>query len=265
MAPAPWRVHVVPFRALDRTAVISDIHGNVPALEAVLTDIERRGIRTVYCLGDLVGKGPQSALAVDICRGVCEGVVRGNWDDVAARPQTPPSPTLQWHREQLGEARLRYLEALPNSIDLLMSGKRVRLFHASPEGVYTRVYLDVPYERQLEMFTNTPFTGNCLDEPDVVGYGDIHVAGMVSLYRHRKTLFNVGSVGNPLDEPLATYAILEGVVGGTEKAPFSVQLVRLPYEVEDAIAVAVEMNMPELKPYAKELRTAVYRMDQGSR
>ncbi len=225
----------------------------------MLTDIKERGIERVYCLGDLVGKGPESALAVDLCREACEVIVRGNWDDVAARPQTPPSPTLRWHQEKLGEARLRYLGKLPNSVDLLMSGKRVRLFHASHESVWTRIYADVPYERRLEMFTNTPFTGEGLGEPDVIGYGDIHVAFTASLYHHRKTLFNAGSVGNPLDEPLATYAILEGVVGSARAAPFSVGLVRLPYNVEHAIAVAADMGMPELEPYAQELRTAVYR------
>ena len=65
---------------MEKIAIISDIHGNLPALEAVLLDIERRGIKRIICLGDLVGKGPDSAAVVDRIKEVCESVVQGNWD-----------------------------------------------------------------------------------------------------------------------------------------------------------------------------------------
>jgi protein phosphatase len=66
---------------LDKIAVISDVHGNMPALETVLADIKQRGIDQIYNLGDVVGKGPYSDQAIDRCREVCQVVVRGNWDD----------------------------------------------------------------------------------------------------------------------------------------------------------------------------------------
>jgi protein phosphatase len=242
---------------VDRIAVISDIHGNMPALETVLADTERRGVGAVYCLGDLVGKGPEGAVAVDRCREACEVIVRGNWDDGVATSDVPASAMRRWHQGQLGAARLRYLAALPNSFDFTMSGRRVRLFHASPESVYKRVHEDASPEEQRAMFVNTPFTGYGAGEPDVVGYGDIHVSYVMTL--GRKTLFNAGSVGNPLDEPQAAYALLEGVLGSCEPAPFALHIVRLPYDIERAIAIAAAMGMPQLEPYAKELRTALYR------
>lgn len=55
---------------MDRIALISDIHGNIPALEATLDDIRRRGIVRIFCLGDLGGKGPHGEKVVDICREV---------------------------------------------------------------------------------------------------------------------------------------------------------------------------------------------------
>ena len=64
---------------LDRIAVISDVHGNVTALEAVLADIEARGITRVLNLGDVVGKGPRGAEAIKRTRDTCEVTVRGNW------------------------------------------------------------------------------------------------------------------------------------------------------------------------------------------
>lgn len=242
---------------MDRIAVISDIHGNIPALEAVLSDAKRRGADAMYCLGDLIGKGPEGALAVDTCREACEVVVRGNWDDGVATIQTPDTEVGRWHQDQLGRARLRYLGALPNSFEFTMSGRHVRLFHASPESVYKRVYENAPFEEQRAMFANTPFTGYGVEEPDVVGYGDIHVPYVTKL--GRRTLFNAGSVGNPLDEPQAAYVLLEGEMNSPHASAFALRVVKVPYDIERAVAVAARMGMPELEPYAMELRTAVYR------
>ncbi len=139
---------------MDRIALISDIHGNMPALEAVLADIDKRGIRRIICLGDLVGKGPDSVRAVDVCAERCEAVIRGNWDDGIARKDSV-SPLFLWNQHRLGSERLAYLAALPNSIDLVMSGRQVRLLHASPQGVYHRIYQTDPIQTLESMFENT--------------------------------------------------------------------------------------------------------------
>lgn len=241
---------------MDKIAVISDIHGNLPALEAVLDDIAQRGIDLIYNLGDLVGKGARSDLAVDRSREVCQVILRGNWDDAIVKQD---DGSLPWYRAQLGAARLAYLDSLPNVFDFWLSGKRVRLFHASQVSVYTRVRSTDSDEIHRAMFENTPFTGLDGPEPEIVGYGDIHVAYMRSLYRDGKILFNVGSVGNPLDLPLASYAILSGTLGGQTDAPFSIDFVRLPYDIEGEIAEARRLNVPQVEAYAVELRTAVYR------
>src|SRR5215212_4603685 len=158
---------------MDQIAVISDIHGNMPALVATLQDIKRRKISKIFCLGDLVGKGPHSELAVDICRAECAATVKGNWDDfIVAQTE---NPTLLWHQHRLGRARLDYLKSLPGTLEFFMSGKRVRLFHASQQGVHYRVHMNDSIEKQAEMFANTEFTGDAF-EPNVVGYGDIHSA-----------------------------------------------------------------------------------------
>lgn len=239
---------------MDQIALISDIHGNLPALEATLADIRRRKIDLIFCLGDLVGKGPHSDKVVDICRQLCARTVKGNWDDFIVAETD--KPTLAWHRRRLGQARLDYLKTLPVTIDFTMSGKRVRLFHASHLGVYHRVRMNDPLDAHLAMFINTDFTGYGV-EPDVVGYGDIHAAYLKS-FQHR-ILFNVGSVGNPLDLTQAAYAIVEGTYDSHTPSPFSVQLIRVPYDIELAIEQAAAEQMPELELYANELRTARYR------
>lgn len=239
---------------MERIAIISDLHGNVPALKAVLSDIDQRQIRRVVCLGDLVGKGPHSAKAVDLCREVCETMVMGNWDSFICRESE--NPMALWHREQLGPERLAYLAQLPTTLEFALSGKRVRLFHASQVGIFHRVHMYDARENHAAMFDNTPFTGDAM-QPDVIGYGDIHSAYQLSL--HRGLLFNVGSVGNPLDIPQSAYAIVEGVEGSTDPTPFSVALVRVPYDIERAVADAEAAQMPDLQPYVNELRTAIYR------
>jgi len=76
---------------------------------------------------------------------------------------------------------------------------------------------------------------------------------------HQQMLFNVGSVGNPLDMTQASYAIIEGTYNSQRADTFAVHLIRVPYDIERAIQQAAEECMPELEPYANELRTAQYR------
>ena len=64
-----------------RIAVISDIHGNLSALEAVMEDIGKRKADMIVCLGDLIGKGPSTKEVIDICRNECDVIVKGNWED----------------------------------------------------------------------------------------------------------------------------------------------------------------------------------------
>ncbi|PEA82221.1 metallophosphoesterase family protein [Bacillus pseudomycoides] len=242
---------------MDKIAVISDIHGNIPALEAVLEDIKLRGIERIMCLGDLVGKGPHSSEAIEVIRKECEHVVMGNWDDFITRPSE--FETLQWHQKQLSEEQLNYLRELPFSIEFIMSGKLIRMFHASPRSLYERVQPGAPSEQRISLFENSDLTENIEGErePDVVCYGDIHQA-YVQNFRG-KTLCNAGSVGNPLEITQASYLIFEGVYGQKEAASFSIQLVRVPYDIELAIRLAREEEMPEIDAYIQELTTAKYR------
>ena len=241
---------------LERIAVISDVHGNLTALEAVVADIRARGIERILNLGDNAGKGPRGQATVDRCREVCAVNVRGNWDDFLPGMPDDASPGMVWWRDELRPDQHEWLLNLPLSHDLLVSGRHIRLFHASATSVHTRVLREHTLEEFGGMFAATELTGSA-PEPTVVGYGDIHQAYVE--VRRGRTLFNVGSVGNPIDEPTSSYGILEGVLDEPGRAPFGFELVRVPYDVEAEIAVATELGMPELEPYAVELRTALYR------
>lgn len=242
--------------ATERIAVISDVHGNLTALDAALAHIRASGIERIVNLGDLVGKGPNSALVIDRCRETCQTILQGNWDAEVARATPSFQPGL-WHHEQLGAERNAYLAGLPGSVDMAFGGKRVRFFHASEISPFHRVHETAPRERHRAMFSNTEFTGFG-PAPQLVGYGDIHVPYLINFQGF--TLFNAGSVGNPLDEPRACYCVLEsdGAVPS-----LTLKFIRLDYDIEAEIALARSMDSPDFEAYARELRTAVYRGRQA--
>ncbi|WP_046228395.1 metallophosphoesterase family protein [Paenibacillus dauci] len=242
---------------MERIALVSDIHGNYPAWQAVLEDIERRGIRRIFCLGDLVGKGPDTVRITDSVRERCEVVIRGNWEELIVR-MSGDDELFGWHAQRLGTERLDYLDSLPLRHDFMLSGRLVSLVHASPESVFQRVQPWDLLEQRLAMFAPVPGEETSTPRvPDIVGYGDIHNAYLQ--YLEGRMLFNTGSVGNPLDLPEASYAILEGDYLSDEKSPYYLQFARVPYDIEQAVADARAAGIPALDCYIKELRTGVYR------
>lgn len=79
---------------MKRIAIISDIHGNMPALEAVFEDIQLRNIDEIVCIGDLVGKGPEPAEVIEFVKEHCDVVIRGNWDEFILKESD--SQSIQW-------------------------------------------------------------------------------------------------------------------------------------------------------------------------
>jgi predicted phosphodiesterase len=248
---------------MERIALLSDLHGNVTAFEAVLADLHSRGITTIYNLGDVVGKGPRGSECVRLSRKHCTITVRGNWDDLLPIEDSPERDEAGWwwHRELSAEDR-DWLRTLPLAHDFELSGRRIRAFHASADSLYTHIQPNLSAPEFDAMFANTTLTGFG-PEPSVICYGDIHAAFLSGI--EGRTLINVGSVGNPLDELTAGYVILEGTIGGKPADPFSVQFVRVPYDVEAEIAVATTLGMPALEAYAIELRTGIFRREHEAR
>ncbi|ASK66549.1 metallophosphatase family protein [Brachybacterium avium] len=241
---------------LQRLAVVSDVHGNLTAYRAVLADIAARGITRILNLGDVVGKGPRGAACTALTRERCEATVRGNWEVVIAGDGELRSEGQAWWRQELSAEDRRWLFALPGSLDVRLSGRRVRALHASPVDEFTRVLRGHSEEEFTMMFAPTPFTGGG-ESADIVVYGDIHDPFLRS--GREGTLVNVGSVGNQLDDPTPSYAILEGDPDGGTDAPFGIQFVRVPYDVEAEIELARALGMPEAGAWEIELRTGIYR------
>lgn len=238
---------------MERIAVISDIHGNMTALRAVLADIEARGITRIVNLGDLAGKGPDGDQVIDLCREVCEVNVRGNWDEALATVTDAAWATPV--QERLGPERCAWLGSLPFAYDIAFGGRRIRLLHASPQGTFHRVFQRGDDGPKLAMFDTTEHTDPDFI-PDVVGYGDIHTT-YIRTFRDR-ILFNVGSVGNPLDLTLAAYAILESAGSAPS---LSITIARVPYDIEAELRRARASGMSAYDEYAWELTTGQYRRE----
>ncbi|MCL2499719.1 MAG: metallophosphatase family protein [Defluviitaleaceae bacterium] len=245
---------------MKRIAVISDIHGNLPALEATIKDIRQRAVDRIICLGDLIGKGPNATEVIEICRNECETVVKGNWDDFICEAHFAPKKDQEthfggrtrWYINNMRSQDLDYLHSLPHGVEIRLSGRLIRLFHAHPKN-YNRYHQDSPLAQRLELFE--PFDFSKAEETsDVALYADIHNAYLQMV--QGKCLINVGSVGNPLDITQASYVILEGEE--SDGSFFDVRFVRVPYDIEMAITLAVEADVPDLDGYITELRTAKY-------
>ena len=216
---------------MEKIAIISDIHGNITALEAVLSDINQRGIHRIFCLGDSIAKCANPDLVVDKLREVCEVMLIGNSDYSICRPEVKDKKF--WSRVKIGEERANYLFNLPISYEFYLSGHLIRLFHASPVGlsnIYNPMFSNkgTRYEgselyNPEDLFQNTDFIGKTSNDPipDIVGYGHIHTP---CIFRFKnKTVFNPGSVGISVEmlntdvndksnkfSTLASYIIIEG-------------------------------------------------------
>jgi predicted phosphodiesterase len=242
-----------------RIALISDVHGNLTALEAVLADIDARGITRIFNLGDYVGKGPRGRAVVELCQQRCEVNLLGTWDDFLPDPDREfQSDDLTWWNDELGPGQGEWLRGLDFSHDFWLSGRRVRLFHASEETVHRRVRYVRSQSEFEHLFTHTEATGFDGPEPDVVGYGDTHDP-FYECQLEGRTSFNTGAVGNCMGDPTPMYCILEGVYGSEQIAPWSIAYVRVPYDVEAELAVAKQLGVPNFEGYELELRHGIYR------
>ncbi len=230
-----------------RIAVIADLHGNRPATDALERELARCRPDKIYCLGDIVGKGPSSDYTFDWAMERCDLVLGGNWDIFVGYKSFEPD-SFYW--EQLGENRLDILRGLPLEKTISLSGRRIRLFHGRP----TMAHLIHAHDSKDDILPL--FTDASGEECDVAGYADAHRQALRSI--GSRLLFNCGSVGNALGRPECCYALLEG--GEDDPAaPFSIQMLQFPYDRDQAIRDAeAAPRVNRIDSYINEVRTGRY-------
>jgi putative phosphoesterase len=237
---------------LHQVTIFGDIHGNLPALEAVLADIDARGLANLYCLGDLVGYGvwPNEVIATirqrqipTIMGNYDQGVGRDS-DDCGCAYRTPAAQALgersiAWSNAHTSAENKAYLRQLEEKIPLQLGDLRLLLVHGSPRRINEYLYEDRP-EASLERLLD-------LAEADVLVCGHTHLPYHRVLSSGRQVV-NAGSVGKPKDnDPRACYLIL--TAAGRD---LSVEFVRLAYDVEKAAQAIEATEMPN--EFAEMLR-----------
>ncbi|MCE4617149.1 MAG: metallophosphatase family protein [Desulfurococcales archaeon] len=236
--------------------VVSDIHGNIHALKAVLD--HSRGWDDVIVLGDLVDYGPNPLEVIDLLRDLGARIVRGNHDHAVAfgvdcRCGEKTHWLSVWFRENitlelLGDKEKSLLAGLPLRVHLDASGVEVEAVHAAPSNpLYAYLY---PWLRDDEvcMMIKKPFRLTSREKVDCPS--GFYLVGHTHYQFYRvargAVIVNPGSVGEPRDgDPRASYALLDVDRG-------SVEFFRVKYPVDNVIRDLEALGVPE--PYFGALR-----------
>lgn len=233
-----------------RVGLISDVHGNLPALRAVLEDVESAAVAETWCLGDLVGYGAQPDDCVALARASCDLCLAGNHDLVVLGRldirefSASAAAAAEWTRGHITPESLEFLGGL-EPVD---GSRAIGLYHASPrDPVWEYVLSTSQAEECLELM-----------EPRVGAIGHSHVAlffhsdgssdvvgaqapGGTELEVSRgRWLLNPGGVGQPRDgDPRAAWLLLD-------TATWTANWRRVEYPIDEAASAIEQAGLPAI-------------------
>ncbi|MEA1930356.1 MAG: metallophosphoesterase family protein [Euryarchaeota archaeon] len=215
-----------------RFGIISDIHGNLPAFEAVCEAMP--AVDRLLCAGDVVGYNPWPAACIERVRELGAVTVRGNHDRAVAfdggeRFNSMAKAGVRYAREQLGDADMEWLRSLPT--EQFVADGRIHVVHGHPDDPDRYTY---PRE----------FSASMLGEGvDVVIMGHTHVQD--SRQFGDGVVLNPGSVGQPRDgDRRAAFAVVELDVDDEDSAP-TVDLQRVEYDIDRVIEAVEAAGLPK--------------------
>lgn len=249
-------------------ALFSDVHANLEALDVVLKDIDERGITELYCLGDLVGYGPDPAAVIERIRSLGIPTIRGNYDDgignrrgecgcyyATEQAKSDGAASYAFTDGALGDLDHAWLAALPDSIRLEHAGTRVLLAHGSPRKINEYLLPD----REDAQLARLAAAANA----DVVAVGHIHIPYHRAIETAAGVVHYVssGSVGKPKDgDPRAGW--VELLLGSSDEisaaAPqdgatahvgetdvwLAAVVHRVAYDVEHVASAVIAVGLP---------------------
>jgi predicted phosphodiesterase len=258
-----------------RIAVIGDLHANLPALSAVLDDVQRIGADGLYCVGDVVGRGPHPNEVADWLRTLEIPTVQGNWDEAVGmdrdqtgalwpsmETETAGQSSLAWTAERISEENKAWLRYLPSTLRVdLGGGRSMLLFHGSTIKENEYLWADRP---------SRVFARIASDEgDDFFAFGHTHEAWHRAVGQSH--FIAVGSVGCGTEgDSRARYAVIyigqpdvavgfravdydhEGVVRDLTTAGLSVDLMRMGparHPHTEAHEPAAHASQPALDPF----------------
>ncbi len=196
-----------------KIAVLSDIHGNMQALERVLEDIKANDCDKVFCLGDLAMAGPEPQKVIDFVKKQPDWtVIQGNTDKMIAdfTPEilenTEKAFPVMGHALAddvlfLSDDAKSFLKSLPVQKELNVDGVKVLLVHGSPRRNNEDILPDMPLEKVEEIIEST--------DADLIFCGHTHIPAGYQTTK-KQTVVNVGSVGRPMtSDAKSCYCIAE--------------------------------------------------------
>jgi putative phosphoesterase len=236
-----------------RVGLISDIHGNRLALDAVLAELEREGVDSIVCLGD-VAVGPQPREALARVRELECPVVLGNWDAAfngagavpaaADETQATVNEIHCWWGEQLTDDDRAFLASFVPRLELAVDGVDALCFHGSPRSYDDWIFATTPEEELGPMFGD--------ERPQLLVGGHTHV--QLARRWGRSLLVNPGSVGLPFlawwpervrMAPWSEYGIVTADGGRLQ-----VELRRTTFDVEKLLRISRASGMPHAEWWA---------------
>jgi predicted phosphodiesterase len=254
-----------------KLALMSDIHANLPALEAVLADLEERSPDQVVCLGDLVGYAPWPDEVISAIRSRGIVTIAGNYDegvglnsdDCGCAYQTDEDrargeESIAFTNGKVSERSRQYLRTLPRHLRLTHVAGRTQgaqpfetlLVHGSPRKINEYLFEDRSDASLLRMMT--------VADADLLCFGHTHkpyhraLPDPESRWGERHAV-NIGSVGKPKDgDPRSCYVILD--LDPAREVPVEVEFIRVEYDVERAARAVEESPLPDA--FAEALRVA---------
>jgi predicted phosphodiesterase len=232
-----------------RVGFISDIHGNLFALEPVLADLETRNVDRIICLGDICF-GPQAHECLARVRELCCPVILGNWDSWSIegfpRADDPVGVMLYeigaWWAKLLDDDDKAFIRTFVPTLDVQAEdGTTMHCFHGSPRSFSDWIFATTADDELEKMFTG-------VEAPILVG-GHTHLQ-MIRRFG-RAVIVNPGSVGQPFAQwwpktirvaPWAEYGVIEAGDGRLE-----VELHRVPIDVDALLEFCRRSGMPHAK------------------
>lgn len=249
---------------MNQVAVLSDVHGNLEALKAVLADVDERGITRLANLGDIVGYGPEPEACVKLLRergalsvlgnhehGLVEAQARG-WFNPQARK------ALDRTRELISEDSLAYFRTLPRSFEL----EGALFVHGCPPCLVSKYLYELDdggLKDAFRLYSNRLcFAGHTheLERISLVE-GDERLKierkglgkGVLALSRAARHIINAGAVGQPRDgDNKAKYIVWEPAAG---QEPDRIEVRRVSYDIAKTAAAILERGLPRV--YADRL------------
>jgi putative phosphoesterase len=227
-----------------RIAIITDIHGNLPALDAVLADLRTRSVDAVYCLGDLVGYAAHPNEVTERIQDEAIPTIMGNYDDGVGfeRDQcgcayTNPvdqalgDRSLAWTKATVTSENKAFLRTLASEIRFDADGKRVLLVHGSPRRINEYLFEDRP----ISSFERLAASSHA----DIVVFGHTHKP--YTKFVDDVLFVNAGSVGKPKDgDWRACYIVLD-----PSDTANPVEFIRVPYDVASEAAAIRATDLPD--------------------